>query len=351
MAAAPAVVVLIDHRDPRWLRSASALLAAAHRLARDHGWDVHTAWVGHDHGHGHDHGPGGELGAAVQHVVDVEGADPHLASTVSAALEAVVAALDATGPARLVLLPSTFEGREVAARLAAATGAGVVVGASSVTVEEDDDGGSGHVVAQKSVLAGSWHTRCAVTSELAIVALDTGAAGSADGASLPQDTPSAAVAPVVHHHRAPRPAGAAVEVLSRSPRPAGDRPALAEADVVVVGGRGTGGDFSGVEDLADALGGAVGATRVATDEGWAPRALQVGQTGVTISPRLYVGAGVSGAVHHRGGMAASGTVVAINTDPDAPIFEHADIAVVADATTLLPALAEEVRARRSRETG
>nr|WP_281372998.1 FAD-binding protein [Kineococcus aurantiacus] len=121
---------------------------------------------------------------------------------------------------------------------------------------------------------------------------------------------------------------------------------MAEAEVVVVGGRGVEGDFTAVEELADVLGGAVGATRVATDEGWIGHEAQVGQTGVTISPRLYVGAGVSGAVHHKGGMAASGVVVAINNDPDAPIFEFADYGVVGDLGEVLPALTAELRARR-----
>jgi len=116
---------------------------------------------------------------------------------------------------------------------------------------------------------------------------------------------------------------------------------------VVVGGRGTQGDFSAVEDLADALGAAVGATRDATDEGWMPHEVMVGQTGVTISPRLYVGAGVSGAVHHRGGMQASGLVVAVNNDPDAPIFEFADFGVVGDLFEVLPQAAAEIRRLRA----
>ena len=111
----------------------------------------------------------------------------------------------------------------------------------------------------------------------------------------------------------------------------------------MAGGRGTEGDFSVVEELADVLGGAVGATRVATDEGWIGHDAQIGQTGVTIAPRLYVGVGVSGAVHHRGGMQASGTIVAINSDPDAPIFEIADFGVVGDLFTVVPQAAAEIR--------
>lgn len=328
-----AVVVLVDHRDPRWRGSAAPLLALAHELGGRQGWSVDAVWVGP----GHDEEVAtwvASTGPVVQHVVQVDGADPQLPASLGCALRAV--ADDAA--ARLVLVPSTFEGREVAGQLAALTGSGVVVGASSVVVED------GLVVAGKAVLAGSWRTRCAVTSPLAVVALDVHAAAAASPA-----TPPGTGEAEVRRHRVQAPAAAsAVQVLVRAARPVTERPSLAEAEVVVVGGRGTGGDFSGVEDLADALGGAVGATRVATDEGWAPHALQVGQTGVTISPRLYVGAGVSGAVHHRGGMAASATVVAVSTDPDAPIFEVADVAVVADVRTLLPALAAEVRSRRHR---
>src|SRR5690606_19075488 len=137
-----------------------------------------------------------------------------------------------------------------------------------------------------------------------------------------------------------------LRVVERTERPRSDRPPLGEAHVVVVGGRGTEGDFSQVEELADVLGGAVGATRVATDEGWIGHEAQIGQTGVTISPRLYIGAGVSGAVHHRGGMQSSGTIVAINSDPDAPIFEIADYGVVGDLRTVLPQLTEHLRQLR-----
>ena len=103
---------------------------------------------------------------------------------------------------------------------------------------------------------------------------------------------------------------------------------LAEAPVVVSGGRGTGGDYTLVHELADLLGGAVGASRDATDEGWISHEHMVGQTGTTVTPALYVACGISGAVHHRGGMQASGTIVAVNMDPDAPIFEIADFGVV-----------------------
>ena len=117
-------------------------------------------------------------------------------------------------------------------------------------------------------------------------------------------------------------------------------------DVYMVTVPGTEGDFGPLEDLADELGAAIGATRVATDEGWIAREAQVGQTGVTVSPRLYIGAGVSGAVHHRGGMQAAGTIVAVNNDPDAPIFEIADYGIVGDLFAVLPQATAELRRLR-----
>ena len=123
---------------------------------------------------------------------------------------------------------------------------------------------------------------------------------------------------------------------------------LADASTVVCGGRGVDGDFELVHSLADALGGAVGATRVACDEGWAPRAEQIGQTGLTVTPNLYIGLGVSGAIHHTVGMQSAAHIVAVCDDPDAPIFEIADFGVVGDVTEVVPAalaIIEEARAQ------
>ena len=125
-------------------------------------------------------------------------------------------------------------------------------------------------------------------------------------------------------------------------------PSIEEADVIVAGGRGLGSPdkFGLLEDLAKALGGAVAATRAVVDAGWYPYATQVGQTGRTVSPKLYVGCGVSGAIQHKVGMQGSGTIVAINKDPNAPIFEYSDLAVVGDLHEIVPRLAELVRERR-----
>ena len=130
------------------------------------------------------------------------------------------------------------------------------------------------------------------------------------------------------------------------PREATGRPELTEAAIVVSGGRGTGGNFEPVEALADALGAAVGASRAAVDSGWMPHSFQIGQTGKTVSPQLYVASGISGAIQHRAGMQTSKTIVAVNKDEEAPIFELVDFGVVGDLHTVLPAAAEEITKRK-----
>ena len=321
------VLVLLDHADGRLRPTSLELLTLARDLP---GALVHGVWIDDPSGAAPDAEAVAAHGAAVLHHVAVDGADPVLTASVVDALEAVRAQVGAS----LLLVTSTFEGKEAAARLAVRCGAGVITGATAVELDAE-----GRWSARKSVLAGSWATHCAVTGSSAVIAV---APNSVQASALP--APSALE--VVEHRVEASAAARAVTVLSRAPRPTSDRPSLSEAEVVVVGGRGVEGDFSGVEELADVLGGAVGATRVATDEGWIGHEAQVGQTGVTISPRLYVGAGVSGAVHHRGGMDASVTVVAINNDPDAPIFEFCDYGIVGDLTEVLPALSAELRRRR-----
>ena len=136
------------------------------------------------------------------------------------------------------------------------------------------------------------------------------------------------------------------KIVASQPRKATGRPELTEAAIVVSGGRGTGGKFEPVEDLADALGAAVGASRAAVDSGWKPHSYQIGQTGKTVSPQLYIAAGISGAIQHRAGMQTSKTIVAVNKDDEAPIFELVDFGVVGDLHTVLPAVTEEVNQRK-----
>ncbi|MCG2799469.1 MAG: electron transfer flavoprotein subunit alpha/FixB family protein [Cellulomonas sp.] len=312
-------LVLLDHDDDGTPRTAALeLVTAARPLGA-----VHGVWVG-------------------------DGLDAALATLADAGVETVHhVAADAWWPAvlaetlhtvrvstgaDLVLLASTAEGKEVAAGLA------VLEGAAVVTDVERLERVDGTLRVTKSVLAGTWASTVEVTSPVAVVTLEPNAV-RAEPAERPS-SPQVVDLPVTASQVA-----RAVTVV-RTPRQATGRPDLATADVVVVAGRGVDGHLSPVEELADLLGGAVGATRVVADEGWLPREQQVGQTGVAVSPRLYIGAGVSGAVHHRGGMQSAGTVVAVNSDPDAPIFEFADYGVVGDLFEVLPALTAELRRLR-----
>ncbi|UNX53955.1 electron transfer flavoprotein subunit alpha/FixB family protein [Georgenia sp. TF02-10] len=271
----------------------------------------------------------GRFGAGTVYVPDLDGLSPTVAAV---AAEAVLAAVAQARP-EAVLLVSSFAGKEIAARLAVALGSGAIVDATGVSVAD------GTLVVAKTVLQGTWDTTCVVTRGVPVVAVKPTAVTAAE---LPDAGPAEPVAVPVEFSQAAR----AVRVVSRTEHPGGGRAPLSEAKVVVVGGRGVAGDFSLVEELADLLGGAVGATRVATDEGWIDHAAQIGQTGVTISPRLYVGVGVSGAIHHTAGMQSAETVVVVNNDADAPIFEMADLGVVGDATEVLPQAIAELRRRR-----
>jgi electron transfer flavoprotein alpha subunit len=323
------VLVLLDHADTGGLRGSVLELVTAARDLAD-GGEVHGLWVGDE-----PLDPAlpvlGRHGVQVVHAVTTGDADPRLTPVLA---EALVDAVRDTGASVLLTL-STFENKEAVARLAVATGAGVVTDAASVARDEQ-----GRVVGGKSVLAGTWTTRCAVRTDLAVLTLKAGAVVSRHVEEEAPLIPEVRSREVAVTERATR-----VRVVERTAEQPSDRPELGAADVVVVGGRGTEGDFAPLEALADAIDGAVGATRVATDEGWIGHEAQIGQTGVTVSPRLYIGAGVSGAVHHRGGMQASGTVVAINSDPEAPIFEIADYGIVGDLFTVLPQVTEALRDR------
>ena len=269
------------------------------------------------------------------------GADRVLSAPLGAAARASVAAADAVVAALeadsygLVLLPSDYRGREIAGAVAATTDAGVVSGASSVSY----DGGVLEIA--KTALAGSWSMRIVVEGQTPVVGVASGAVDEARAAS--PTTPAVESLEVVLSPRAQ-----AVAVLASTPEDTGGV-SLADASTVVVGGRGVDGDFTMVKELADALGGAVGATRVACDEGWAPRGEQIGQTGLSVSPNLYVGLGVSGAVHHTVGMQSSAHIVAVCDDPDAPIFELADFGVVGDVAEVVPQALDEIRKARAAE--
>lgn len=274
----------------------------------------------------------GEQGAARVLVPDLAGRSPRVSAVVA---DAVLAAVGATGDVGAVLCVSGSRGREVAARLAVRLHSGAAVDVTAVDIVDGD------LQASKTALAGTWSTRFHVTRGTPVIAVRPSAVEAVPAAVV--TLPDVQTVPVDV-----APDAAAVAVVSSTPQESESGADLAEAQVVVVGGRGTQGDFTPVRALAAELGGAVGATRVVTDEGWAPRSLQIGQTGVTVSPKVYIGLGVSGAIHHTAGMQSSQHIVAVCDDPDAPIFEIADFGVVGDLFEVVPQAIEALRRGRDR---
>ncbi|UFU07687.1 electron transfer flavoprotein subunit alpha/FixB family protein [Ruania halotolerans] len=236
--------------------------------------------------------------------------------------------------ATAVLLTSSFPTKEIAAHVAHRLAAGLLVDVGDLHWHEERLAGT------KRAFGGTWDTSCAVTTARGVATVRPHAV-AAEPAREPITAEVGAITV-----GASTPTG--LELVDRQAHESStdERPALAEAAVVVAGGRGTFGDFDPVHELADALGAAVGTTRDCVDEGWLPHDAQVGQTGVTVAPRLYIGAGISGAPHHIGGMSAARTIVAVNIDAEAPLVEMADFAVVGDLATVLTDAAEAIREHR-----
>lgn len=317
------VAVLIEHRDSESGGSEIAQPALeALTLARTIGRPV-AVWMGEE--------PTaeavsalGEFGAEEVRVLAIGERARH-PRTAAAALAA------ATGDAALVLMVSTFVNKEIATHLALATGAGVVVDAAGAEMVD------GRIEAHQTVFAATWNVCTRINADRAIVAVrpNTTKAEPATTAGAAEIVGVLAALPQMRE-----------TLVSVTPVTREEGVPLSEAAIVVAGGRGTSGDYTLVRELADVLGAAVGASRDATDEGWISHEHMIGQTGVTVTPALYVACGISGAVHHRGGMQASGTIVAVNIDPDAPIFEIADFGVVGDLNDVLPQAIASIREHR-----
>ncbi len=267
----------------------------------------------------------GEYGATSVYVA--EGAD--MSDHPVVPIVDVLAALVADVSPAAVLVPSSADGKEAAGRLAVRIGSGVITDAVDIDV-------SG--IATQSVFGGSTVVHSKVTHGVPIYTVrPNSVAPEAAAATCEVKGIDVTVSDVAKTAR----------VVERTVASKGGRPELTEAAVVVSGGRGVGGaeGFEVIEKLADSLGAAVGASRAATDAGWYPHQYQVGQTGKTVSPQLYIANGISGAIQHRAGMQTSKVVVVVNKDAEAPLFELADFGVVGDLFEVVPQLTEEIQGR------
>ena len=313
------VLVLVDHANGEVKKPAAEMLTIARRLG-----EPSAVFIG----------PGAET---AKDLLARYGAEKIYAVSDAAALEHLVAPqaeilaqLVAEKQPAAVLIPSNTSGKEVAARLAVKTESGLITDATDVQA------GSEGPLTTQSVFAGSYTVEAKVTKGTAIICVKPNSAA-------PEQANGAGAFEELSVEISEGAKGA--KVTSSEPRKASGRPELTEAAIVVSGGRGTGGDFSPVEAFADTLGAAVGASRAAVDAGWYPHTSQVGQTGKQVSPQLYVAAGISGAIQHRAGMQTSKTIVAINKDEEAPIFELVDFGVVGDLFQVLPQATEAVKGK------
>ncbi|WP_433503879.1 electron transfer flavoprotein subunit alpha/FixB family protein [Pseudonocardia halophobica] len=312
------VLVLVDHLDGEIKKSTFELLTAARALGEPSAVVVGPA------------GSAGKLseglkahGAAKIYIAETDSSD-FLTPQVS-----VLAALVESKDPAAVLIGVSADGKEIAGRLAIKTNSALLGDVVAVSPE-----GGTH-----SVFGGAFIAEAKANTGHPVFTLRPGSVEveQADGAGAEETV------------EVPAASGRSATVQSREPVTVGDRPELTEASVIVSGGRGVGSaeQFSVVEGLADSLGAAVGASRAAVDSGFYPHQFQVGQTGKTVSPQLYIALGISGAIQHRAGMQTSKTIIAVNKDPEAPIFEIADFGVVGDLFKVAPQLQEEVTKRKN----
>ncbi|WP_374999766.1 electron transfer flavoprotein subunit alpha/FixB family protein [Aeromicrobium sp. CTD01-1L150] len=312
------VIVLVDHVDGNVTKPTLELLTIARTLG-----EPSAVYFG-----------SGEVPAVLaeygaQKIYQLEDAvySEYLVAPKAEALAKIVT--DASAAA--VLVVSGGEGKEIAARVALKTSSGLITDAVDVAVD------GGDITTTQSVFAGGYTVKATVTQGVPVVAVKP-------NSTSPEAAAGAGAVEAVSVEVSEAAKGA--RIVSSSEKASSGRPELTEAAIVVSGGRGTGGDFSEVEALADSLGAAVGASRAAVDSGWYPHSFQVGQTGKTVSPQLYVANGISGAIQHRAGMQTSKTIVAVNKDDEAPIFELVDFGVVGDLKAVLPQATEEITKRK-----
>lgn len=314
------VLVLIDHTQGAIKKVSLELLAMAAGIGEPSavfigpGADAALATLG-------------EHGAKIVYVVDSQAMLDHV---VIPKVE-VLAKLVAEKSPAAVLIPSSADGKEIAGRLAIAVDSGVITDAVAVSAD---------IVATQNIFGGATIVHSKVSKGTPIITVRTNSIAPVQSGGTATRIDMAAEVSA---------SASATKVVNRVSVAKSGRPDLSEAAIVVSGGRGVGseeGFTKIIEPLADALGAAVGASRAATDAGWYPHQFQVGQTGKTVSPQLYLASGISGAIQHRAGMQTSKTVVVVNKDADAPIFDLADFGVIGDLNSVLPDLTALVTARK-----
>ncbi|HVW42101.1 MAG TPA: electron transfer flavoprotein subunit alpha/FixB family protein [Amycolatopsis sp.] len=315
------VLVLVDHLNGELKKTTFEALTAARELG-----EPSAVVVGAPGTAGKFKEALASYGAAKVYVAESDDAANYL---VTPKVDALATVAGQASPAAVVVTASA-EGKEVAGRLAVRLGGALLYDAVGVS----SDGSI-----EQSIFGGAYSVKSKAAKGLPVISVRPGAveATQADGAAAEETVALPAVD-----------AAKSAKITGVEPVVGGDRPELTEASIVVSGGRGVGSaeKFEVVEKLADSLGAAVGASRAAVDSGYYPAQFQVGQTGKTVSPQLYVALGISGAIQHRAGMQTSKTIVAVNKDPEAPIFEIADFGVVGDLFNVAPQLTDEVAKRK-----
>ncbi|MEV0710908.1 electron transfer flavoprotein subunit alpha/FixB family protein [Nocardia aurea] len=314
------VLVLVEHADGAIKKVSTELLTAGRALGEPAAVVLGAAGTGEK--------LADALAAAGAEKIYIAESDDVENYLVTPKVDVLAGLVESISPAA-VIVAATAEGKEVSGRLAARIGSGLLVDVIDVKA----DGTAVH-----SIFGGAFTVEAKATGDVPVISVRPGAVEASAQAGAGEKVTV----------EVPAQEDGVVKVTSRETVTGGDRPELTEAGIVVSGGRGVGSadKFSVVEELADSLGAAVGASRAAVDSGYYPGQFQVGQTGKTVSPQLYVALGISGAIQHRAGMQTSKTIVAVNKDEEAPIFEIADYGIVGDLFNVAPQLTEAVKAHK-----
>ncbi|WP_433630438.1 electron transfer flavoprotein subunit alpha/FixB family protein [Nocardia sp. CA-120079] len=314
------VLVLVEHADGAIKKVSTELLTAASALGEPAAVVTGPAGTGEKLADAL-----AAAGAAKIYIAESDDVENFL---VTPKVDVLAGLVESISPAA-VIVAATAEGKEVSGRLAARIGSGLLVD----VIDVKSDGSVVH-----SIFGGAFTVDAKATGDVPVISVRPGAVEATASAGAGEKVTV----------EVPAQEEGVVKVTSREPVVGGDRPELTEASIVVSGGRGVGSaeKFSVVEALADSLGAAVGASRAAVDSGYYPGQFQVGQTGKTVSPQLYIALGISGAIQHRAGMQTSKTIVAVNKDEEAPIFEIADYGIVGDLFNVAPQLTEAVKAHK-----